>query len=360
MPQARVKFGCCERQTSTPNTLSCYSCKIKYHLNCVNIKKSLKDLPEEFKSKWSCPCCRSKIPKFDNTDTPIKATTSQPESDSEDFSTNVNLRRGTVQNAEVSADSIRQIVREELECILESFKTNIIKQLELKTKEILDKFNQISESMSKVESQLEHIQNEVQSNCKKINILESENTTLRKTWLNNGCYDAEIFASGYVVYRRDRETSPLSGLKKGGGVLIAVSERLASRRIVEWETDCEDVWVSVTPNSTKNPVKILLCAVYLPPSVTKHTLDIFIDKANGILGSRTDREYTLIASDYNLSRITWLGNHRNDTFNHMLPSGFGGNELLCKFINFISLNNLKQFNCVTNIKNKILDLILCN
>ncbi|CAG5018568.1 unnamed protein product [Parnassius apollo] len=159
MPQARVKFGCCERQTSSPNALSCYSCKIKYHLNCVNVKKSLKELPEEFKSKWTCPCCCSKLPKFDNTDTPIKATTNQPESDSEEFPININLRRDTVQKLEVSVENIRQIVREELENILDSFKTKIIKQLEVKTKEVLDKFNQISESMSKVESQLEHIQN---------------------------------------------------------------------------------------------------------------------------------------------------------------------------------------------------------
>ncbi|CAG5041859.1 unnamed protein product [Parnassius apollo] len=158
MPQATVKFECCERQTSSPNTLSCYSSKIKYYLNCVNIEKSLKELPEEFKSQWTFPCCCSKLPKFDNTDTPIKATTSQPESDSEEFPTNINLRRSTVQKFEVSAENIRQIVREELESIFDRFKTKIIKQLEVKTKEVLDKFNQISESVSKVESQLEHIQ----------------------------------------------------------------------------------------------------------------------------------------------------------------------------------------------------------
>ncbi|CAG5014790.1 unnamed protein product [Parnassius apollo] len=123
-----------------------------------------------------------KLPKFDNTDKPIKATTSQPESDSEEFPTNINLRiQGTVQKLEVSAENLRKIVKEELKSIFDSFKTKIMKQLEVKTKEVLDKFNQISESMSKVESQLKYIQNEVQSNCKKINVLESENTTLRRT-----------------------------------------------------------------------------------------------------------------------------------------------------------------------------------
>ncbi|VVC89121.1 unnamed protein product [Leptidea sinapis] len=130
MSQNKTKFGCCERQTTSSNILNCVSCRFKFHLNCVNINKGLKDLSEELKSKWICPGCHSKQPKSDNTNTPIRPAVNHQSPES--FS-NINCRRGgqLVQNntSEISIESVRQIIREELQTISDNFKTSKIARL---------------------------------------------------------------------------------------------------------------------------------------------------------------------------------------------------------------------------------------
>lgn len=177
MSQPKAIFGCCECQTASTNFLICILCQLKYHVNCVNINKRPKDLTKEFKSKWMCPGCHSKQPKSDNTNTPVRAAVAahnvSPES-----SNNINTRRGAIisQNfsSEVSIDSVRKIVREELHDILETFKINILQQFDLQTKELLDSFKRVSDSLSTIEKQQE-------SHTCQIALLESENATLRKT-----------------------------------------------------------------------------------------------------------------------------------------------------------------------------------
>lgn len=189
MSQAKTKFGCCDRLTPSSNIVICQTCKYKYHLNCVNINKSQKDLTEEFKLNWACPCCRSKLPKTDNSNTPIRGA-SQHSVEADDLLLNVNTRRGGHSQAsregqnymsDMPIDKIRQVVREELEDILHSFKINIFNQFELKTKELLESFKGVSDSISSIEQQQETIRKDLESNASLICQLESENTTLRST-----------------------------------------------------------------------------------------------------------------------------------------------------------------------------------
>ena len=52
-----------------------------------------------------------------------------------------------------------------------------------------------------------------------------------ETWLNESVFDSEILNSNYNIYRRDRcSTHSLKG--EGGGVLVAVSSRLSSMRLL--------------------------------------------------------------------------------------------------------------------------------
>lgn len=186
---------------------------------------------------------------------------------------------------------------------------------------------------------------------------------LTETWLNSGCFDSEIFENGYVIYRRDRETSSSTSSVRGGGVLIAVSNQLRSNRILAWESDCEDLWVSITVASSKPGVrasKINVCAVYMPPPVTNESLRIFTDKATSNLEACHDDHCCLILGDFNMSSISWLINPNDDTENCVKPSDYENRELLCKFVDFLTFNNLKQFNKVTNLQYKILDLVLFN
>lgn len=192
MSENKSKLGCCELSKSVANTLCCQTCKYKYHLSCVNIKKSLKDLSEDFKRKFTCPCCLSKLPKSDNTNTPIRAPASQASntyeySPDESAVSNVNVKRGGHFSAEttgvlsITAENIRKVIKEELESVLENFKISIIKEFEIKTREVLDRCNQISESLKATKKQQEDIIEDLKSNKKNIISLEAENNSLKGT-----------------------------------------------------------------------------------------------------------------------------------------------------------------------------------
>ncbi|KAG6452852.1 hypothetical protein O3G_MSEX007821 [Manduca sexta] len=51
--------------------------------------------------------------------------------------------------------------------------------------------------------------------------------------------------SNREILRRDRESSGLNNTKDGGGVLIAISKKFIANRLTEWESQCEDLWVTV-------------------------------------------------------------------------------------------------------------------
>lgn len=174
---------------------------------------------------------------------------------------------------------------------------------------------------------------------------------LSETWLAYDIRDSELFCSRYLVYRRDRESSGFHNNKTGGGVLVAVSKRLSSYRVTKWESRCEDVWVCVDVCLNKRPTKLLICAVYIPPPVQNHILEHFIDNANNAL---VNYNATLILGDFNLSSIEWMGSPGTPLTFSLNKNGIYEQRLL----DFISLNNLSQYNHVYNHKNKILDLVL--
>jgi hypothetical protein len=173
---------------------------------------------------------------------------------------------------------------------------------------------------------------------------------LCETWLNCTIYDSELFCDRYVVYRRDRETSGFHQYKSGGGVLIAVSKKISSRRLPHLESKCEELWVELNIPKKKQPNDIiLLCSLYLPPPIQRHILDSFIDNANSILESNTK---TIILGDFNLSKIIW---DDKENITNMTPS-----ILESSLLDFLALNNLTQHNRVFNDTNKILDLVISN
>jgi hypothetical protein len=60
--------------------------------------------------------------------------------------------------------------------------------------------------------------------------LEYDIISVTETWLSNDITDDELFCNSYTVYRSDRNFSSL-GVKKGGGVLIAVNNKFSSNRL---------------------------------------------------------------------------------------------------------------------------------
>lgn len=97
---------------------------------------------------------------------------------------------------------------------------------------------------------------------------------ITETWLKDNINDRELFDKRYVVHRRDRD-STASKKDDGGGVLVAVLNKYKSKRLKQYESVCEDLWVSIEVFFSNSVKRLTICAVYLPPPVTSKQLDIF-------------------------------------------------------------------------------------
>ncbi|XP_044766303.1 cyclin-dependent kinase 9-like [Coccinella septempunctata] len=95
---------------------------------------------------------------------------------------------------------------------------------------------------------------------------------LSETWLSGNIFSSELFGDGYMVYRRDRESSS-STKSEGGGVLVAVKTSFRTTRCTDLETEAEDVWISIDSNGDG---RFLLCCAYIPPG-SDSSLCAFVD-----------------------------------------------------------------------------------
>lgn len=183
--------------------------------------------------------------------------------------------------------------------------------------------------------------------CRQLSLESYDIVVLTETWLNSGVLSSELFDDRYTVYRRDRD-----GRKKdGGGVLIAILKKINSKRMVHWESQCEDLWVTIEVPSMKSIRRIALCAVYLPPPVLRSNLENFLDCCNVIL-EQIDLHVCIIG-DFNLGNIDW--NLVYDSVNNYTPPGISN-----ALIDFTHMHKLIQLNRVVNVSGRILDLVLTN
>ncbi|CAK1554363.1 unnamed protein product [Leptosia nina] len=179
---------------------------------------------------------------------------------------------------------------------------------------------------------------------------------LTETWLNVlSVYNSEIFDDRYNVYRRDRSSSTHTKHKTtGGGVLIAVLKTLPSLRLNSFESDCEDLWVSIKISRGSKSINLNICAIYISPPVKRTILETFIDKATESLEQimLQNCNSTFIVGDFNLGGIKWF----SESNKHKVTNT--GNNLFKTFIDFTHLNGLNQLNNISNVKGSILDLVL--
>lgn len=173
-----------------------------------------------------------------------------------------------------------------------------------------------------------------------------------ETWLNPNISNGEFLDPRYVVYRRDRLSSKVSK-KDGGGVMFAVNNKIKSTRIKNWESDLEDLWLSVELNINNCNKKIALCLIYMSPPIKHDSLQSFLNNVNNVLNYVDD---VVILGDFNLSFIDW---NRKDDEIHLSPSNYE-NSLGFLLVDFLSVNELHQCNNSLNADGKVLDLVLTN
>lgn len=140
--------------------------------------------------------------------------------------------------------------------------------------------------------------------------------------------------------------------RKAEAVSIAIKNSIKSFRVHEWEDTNENVWVCMITNEQK---RIYFNLNYIPPtSVYQVYEQIFANIADRINNDRMNSSY-LIIGDFNLPTIQWISNEEG----HCLPDTYEGrsaNELIF----MMASTELKQINNVSNMRNRILDLCLCN
>lgn len=178
---------------------------------------------------------------------------------------------------------------------------------------------------------------------------------LTETWLTESIYDSELFDSRYQVFRRDRASSLLNNKDRGGGVLIAVSNKYDAIRVSESESLIEDLWIKIKMVINCNTVCLNVCCVYIPCPPTMFYLDHFLTKLNKVMDGHT-KSNILILGDFNLSQVTWQGTSEDGALS---PDNFGS-PLGSLLVDTLSFNNLNQFNSNHNSHGKILDLVLSN
>lgn len=184
---------------------------------------------------------------------------------------------------------------------------------------------------------------------------------ITETWLLDGVSDTELFDGRYIVWRRDRNYSATKQ-KYGGGVLVATRRDLAVAPQDSYQSSAENLWVTLMPKSTNNnlvpPLHICvvyLCAENLGNSFSQQLMN-FLDSVESVLEKHIGDKF-LIVGDFNMSRITWHCEGRNDC--PLTPRNYTTvDEIL--LIEKINLLNLGQFNGISNTYGKILDLVLAS
>jgi hypothetical protein len=175
---------------------------------------------------------------------------------------------------------------------------------------------------------------------------------LTETNLNDSVYDCEILDNRYNIFRRDRHTTSITK-KDGGGVLLGIKKDFRMIRHNFWDSDIEDLWVSITPDLNDSSKSLNICLCYLPPNIDTELLTSFYNSCIKIILDAVPTDEFIIIGDFNTPNVTW---QLSDKFLVPTLSGlpdFKSNSLL----EFMTLCNLKQYNPISNQNNRYLDLV---
>lgn len=173
---------------------------------------------------------------------------------------------------------------------------------------------------------------------------------LTETWLNECIYDSEIFDERYLVFRRDRSSNTFEMDSDGGGVLVAVKRSISSYRNSNFESRCEDLWVTLLFGN----IKLHVCCIYLPSPLKRPHLEEFLIRSGHVLDDIVDDVF--LFGDFNQGAIRWS---KSTVDASLKPNNYDSANATA-LVDFLSAYDLKQFNHVVNHQQKTLDLVLSN
>lgn len=181
-------FNCagCKQTLPKKEFISCSKCKLKYDMQCANLtSKEFNQLDPQLKSVWKCPECRSKEPKTDNTNTPVRSTTnvscSKLSCNDSIEPSNITLRKKHSKSSP-EATSERYITVETLRDVLKQELANTIKTLvSTQLNNINDQIAGFCDSLTFINVQYEELKNLLQEKTTIIDQLKKDNEILKST-----------------------------------------------------------------------------------------------------------------------------------------------------------------------------------
>nr|XP_026499894.1 uncharacterized protein LOC113403525 [Vanessa tameamea] len=192
------------------------------------------------------------------------------------------------------------------------------------------------------------------------NILNCEHDIicLTETWLLPGIFDSEIFDSRYSVYRCDRNYNERND-KMGGGVLIAVRNGLVVKDPVFLPSNdivsCDVFSLCVALRTKGKPVNCRFFCCYFPQSGSQFQDQLNFYERISELVILNPKDIFLIVGDFNVPSAIWSPSSTSAELCENI-----GNSMVNAMSSFMSLNNFSQYNLVSNINNRQLDLVFSN
>ena len=183
---------------------------------------------------------------------------------------------------------------------------------------------------------------------------------ITESWLLDGICDSELVDERYLVWRRDRNYSE-TGQSLGGGVLIAIKRELVSDCHHDWCSSAEDLWITLSLRRSRpqTAFKIHICCIYICGQNQGYSMDQqlinFSDKLSDIVTSHPN-DCFIVLGDFNLPNVAWC---HSDVENALTPTNIAGTSQTIFFDN-INFCNLQQYNSITNVNSRLLDLIFSN
>lgn len=172
-----------------------------------------------------------------------------------------------------------------------------------------------------------------------------------ESWLNADFNDAEFFDMKlYNVYRKDRNEE-LTGLSKGGGVLVAVKSQYRSSLCSIDDKDglIDQLAVCIFGSN----VALTLCVSYIPPHSSNAYYDSHISNILSLDTNLAVNSRLCVLGDFNLTDVFWSKFADNDI---LTPFNVNKDHEIDCVDSFLGLN-LIQINHIANKLNRFLDLV---
>lgn len=119
-----------------------------------------------------------------------------------------------------------------------------------------------------------------------------------ETNLDSSYFSSEIGFVKFSVHRCDRDLN-YTNKKSGGGVLLAVHDRISSSLICKSSRGFEQIFVRVSIGN-----RYIFCVVYIPPNSPAAFFSSHFDELERLNGLYPEDIFVLVG-DYNLPELSW-------------------------------------------------------